>query len=127
MGNDKTERVVMLMLDNKDRVIGCETLGTGTFSSVKINTRKIADICVMRGVSKVAFAHNHPRDNGAFSINDHVTNSNVEMLCSMLDVEFLEHFVIMGDGYFGIKRQLEDSKSMSLKEYMKNNGFDGEL
>lgn len=125
--DDKTERVVMLMIDSKDRIIGIETICEGSFTSANVSTRYIAELCMQRRVAKVAFAHNHPSGNADVSINDHATHHTIVNLCSYLDVQVIEHYIVVGEEYLGINRFRNDSFTAEADAYTKNRGFHTEL
>lgn len=125
--NDKTERVVMLMLDSKDRIMGLETVCEGSFTSARFNTRHIAELCMLRQAAKIAFAHNHPAGNLDISMNDHAANHTIMNLCSYLDVQMLEHYIVVGDQYIGMLRFRNESNEMEGAVYLKNHGNHTEL
>lgn len=125
--NDKTERVVMLMLDSKDRIMGIETICEGSFTSAKVSTRYIAELCMLRRAAKVAFAHNHPSGNLDISINDHAANHTLMNLCSYLDVKMLEHYIVVDGDFIGMLKFRNESTAMENAVYLENHGHHTEL
>ena len=60
---DKTERVVAVMLDAKDRIICKEHISNGSVTGAHLDMKKIARIALTKDVAKVVIAHNHPDGN----------------------------------------------------------------
>ena len=120
---DKTERVVMLMLDCKNRVICLKTVCTGSFTGTKIETHILGQSAILKGASKVAIAHNHPGGKKELSLSDHMTTGTLENLFSMLDVEFLEHYIVTDDSFYGIYNHKEHLDKTGEAIYLKNHGY----
>lgn len=124
---DRTERLVMIMLDCKDRVLGSATVGVGELRQANIDTRKIAEECIMIKPAKVIFAHNHPSGSTEISLNDHAATSSLEMFMGQLGTELTEHYVVADDRYVGIKMHGEKVKKAGEEVYLRTYGFNSDL
>ncbi|MBE6681617.1 MAG: hypothetical protein E7600_04990 [Ruminococcaceae bacterium] len=125
--NEKTEKVLMLMLDSKNRVIGLRKVADGSFSEVSANTRFIADECIKHKAAKVVLAHNHPGGSAELSVKDHMANSTLDNLFNMLGVTLIEHYIITENAFFGINKYREDDKTSGDAVYLANHGYHTEL
>lgn len=114
----KKEKIIMLLLDSRDRVIGYETVSEGGYTSAKLDRRRITELCILRSASKIALAHNHPSGSSMITLDDHTAHHAVAEIASSIEVEYLEHYIIAGDEYFGINRFIEDAKKMRLDQIM---------
>lgn len=124
---EKTEKVLMLMLDSKNRVIALTKVCDGSFSDVSVNTRFIAEECLKHTAANVILAHNHPGGGIELSVKDHMANSTLENLFSMLDITLVEHYVITEDAYFGINKYKRDFQMSGDSAYLANHGYHTEL
>lgn len=125
--DEKTEKVLMLMLDSKHRIIGLRTVAEGSFSEVSANTRYIADECMKHKAANVVLAHNHPAGGLDLSVKDHMANNTLENLFNMLGITLVEHYIITENAFFGINKYREDSKTSGDAVYLANHGYHTEL
>ena len=122
-GDDKTEKVVMMMLDSKNRVISMKTVCYGSFTGTKIETHILGQSAILKGAAKVAIAHNHPGGGKEISLNDHMTTGTLENLFSMLDVEVIEHYIISDGSFYGIYKHKEQVSKTGELIYFKNHVY----
>ena len=98
-----TEKLIMLMLDSGDKVLGISTVCEGGFSNTAVNMRSIVEVCFEKKAAKVILAHNHPSGDIRPSAEDYVTTSAIENLLSGVGIELAEHYVVADGTFFGIK------------------------
>lgn len=96
------EKVMLLCLDNNHRVLDCSILQDGTVNSSNISIRRIAEIALSRNASSVMIAHNHPNGIALPSSEDLNTTEAVAKAMELLEIHFLEHFIIAETKYLGI-------------------------
>lgn len=118
---NKKEKIIMLLLDSRDRVIGYETISEGGYTSTKLDRRRITELCILRSAAKVALAHNHPSGSITITMDDHAAHHAVMEIASSIEVDYLEHYIIAGGEYFGINRFVEDAKKMNLEKITSSN------
>ncbi len=111
LGYDNTERVVVMLLDTSDRFISAETVSHGSFRSAKVNMRRLNNFCVNRNAAKVIIAHNHPSGDLRPSAEDHAVNSGIESFLSQIDVELVEHYIVAGGTFMGMKQYEKDMRA----------------
>jgi len=120
LGYDNTERLVAMLLDASDRFIALETVSQGSFRSAKANMRELNSLCVNRNAAKVIIAHNHPSGDIRPSAEDHAVNAGIESFLSQIDVELVEHYIVAGGTFMGMKRFEKDMRA-GREEAFKNN------
>ncbi len=107
--NCETETLFVIMLDKRNRLIAEAYLGTGDFHNVKVDYRKLTEMCLTRRAAKVALAHNHPSGILDGSLEDVMATRQIESLLDGIGVELYEHFVVNGKNYVGINRLRQDA------------------
>lgn len=86
-----------LFLDNRHRVIRCETLSTGTIDGASVYPREVVRRCLELGAAAVIFAHNHPSGIAEPSDADRRITRRLRDALGLIDVRVLDHLVV-GDG-----------------------------
>lgn len=120
LGCDNTERLTAMLLDASDRFIAMETVSSGSFRSTKANMRRLNSLCMNRNAAKVIIAHNHPSGDLRPSAEDHAVNASIEAFLSQIDVELVEHYIVAGGTFMGMKRYEKDMRA-GREEVFKNN------
>jgi len=93
------EILTVIFLDTSHAVIATEILAEGTVNVNTVYPREILKRTLELNAAAIIVAHNHPSGSLKPSPQDiHLTRS-LALLCSMMQVSFLDHFII-GDGAF---------------------------
>lgn len=100
IGFSKNESFKVLFLDTSNRIIGFETLFTGTIDKSAIYPRKILERVLYHNARSIVFAHNHPSGNTYPSRKDIELTSSMESFFKMVDVNIIDHIIIGKDSYF---------------------------
>lgn len=100
--HSETEKMFVVLMDKRNRLIDEAYLGLGDFKSVKIDYRQLTELCLSRKAAKVVIAHNHPSGIVHSSAEDDMATRQIESLLNGIGVELYEHFVVSDDKYYGI-------------------------
>lgn len=92
------ERSVMLCLDASLRVLNVSVLYEGSFNSVQISVKKVAETALANNSSAVIIAHNHPAGIAVPSSADRMTTERIFEALKALDILLLDHLVFDFDG-----------------------------
>lgn len=92
--NAKVEKVYLLCLDAKGKVLSCREVSEGSVNAAVISIRRIVEIALMDGATAVVLAHNHPSGLALPSDKDLSTTLQVEQALAAVDVGLLDHFII---------------------------------
>lgn len=107
------ERVYLLCLDAKCKVLGCFLLHKGSVNAAAVSVRKVADAAIRSNASSVVLAHNHTSGVALPSEEDRNTTYAVYHALAAIGVRLADH-IIMASGDFvsladdGFFRKLED-------------------
>lgn len=93
------EKVMLLMLDNKNAVINCKVIAYGTVSSSQISSREIVKMALVANAARVVLAHNHPSGDASPSDDDIVVTRTLRRALGELELDLVEHIIVADDRY----------------------------
>ncbi|MDY6953108.1 MAG: JAB domain-containing protein [Thermodesulfobacteriota bacterium] len=95
---DDIEKVYIIFLDARNRVLAIENLFSGSISCSSIYPREIVKRLIQLKASAFIMAHNHPSGHIGPSAEDKSISIKVGIAAASIDVQFHDH-IIIGDGY----------------------------
>ncbi|WP_017306521.1 RadC family protein [Spirulina subsalsa] len=101
------ERFAVLLLDNKNCLIGTQVITIGTATETLAHPRDIFREVIRQGATKLIIAHNHPSGNLEASQADLILTEQLLKSAQLLDLPILDH-LILGNGNFASLRQVSD-------------------
>lgn len=104
LGKGTGERVIAFLMDSKDKVIDIVTISEGISDSAEMNIKKLNEICVLKKISKVVLAHNHPAGSKQPSFNDCMTTHSLQNFFGKIGIEVAEHYIVSGKEFVGLKK-----------------------
>ncbi len=105
----KDEELHLLCMDDMNRMLRCDRLFTGVSNAAEISIRKIAEVSLRCGATKIVLAHNHPNGVALPSPDDIRLTEQIEKALQPLGIRLLDHIVVGGNDYVSI---LSDSSYM---------------
>lgn len=97
------ERLEVLALDAKHRVIDRQTVFVGTLDSCPVHPREIFRVAVMTGAAAIVVAHNHPSGLAEPSENDLQFMRRLARCGQLMGIPVLDGFVIGLRTYFSLR------------------------
>ncbi|MBS0849761.1 DNA repair protein RadC [Citrobacter sp. JGM124] len=97
--SEEREIFLVLFLNNKNHVIKCERMFTGTLGHVEVHPREIIREAMKSNAAAVILAHNHPSGIAEPSKADRMITSRIVKACLFMDIRVLDHLVI-GQGEY---------------------------
>ena len=94
--SDDVEKVRVLCLNSRNKLIRMETVTSGTANASLIHPREVFRPAVRHGATAVILVHNHPGGDPAPSKNDLQATKNLREAAKHLGVLFHDH-VVIGD------------------------------
>ena len=94
MAGLEREVFMVLFLDNQHRLLGHETLFTGTISHTEVHPREIIKATLHHNAAAVIFAHNHPSGEAEPSKADRLITSSLASALLLVEVRTIDHFVV---------------------------------
>jgi len=94
--DEKQENFFILMLNNKNYVIGKEFISRGTLDFSIAHPREIFKPAIKNSASKIILIHNHPSGDPFPSGRDLEVTEKIKELGEMMDIKLVDH-IIIGD------------------------------
>lgn len=94
LGGLDYEVFVVVLLDNRHRLIRVVTLFRGTIDGASVHPREVAKVALNDGAAAVIFAHNHPSGVAEASQADELITRRLRDALALIDVRVLDHIII---------------------------------
>lgn len=102
IGRARTERVLLVLLDGRNRVRRIETVASGGATSSLVPVREVLSIALRHDAVSVAVAHNHPGGGTEPSAEDVAVTRRLRLACGEVGLRFLDHVIIAGDEWCSV-------------------------
>ena len=99
----KQEHFMVLLLDNKNKVIKTETISIGTINASLVHPREVFVKAIRQHAAAVILAHNHPSGDPKPSAEDRAITKRLLESGDLLGIPVLDHVVIGGADYVSFK------------------------
>ena len=96
------EVFVVVLLDNKNRVLGFETVSMGTETDTTVKPTCAFRAAIHIGSVNVIFLHNHPSGDPTPSPEDRDVYGRLQAVGQLLGIKVID-FIIIGDSYVSLK------------------------
>ena len=93
------EQFVVILLNNKNKVIGTEVVSEGSLSSSIVHPREVYAPAILHHAAAIMVAHNHPSGDPKPSIEDEKVTRLLLRSGKVLGIPMIDH-VIIGDGNY---------------------------
>ena len=93
------EQFVVILLNNKNKVIGTEVVSEGSLSSSIVHPREVYAPAILHLAAAIVVAHNHPSGDPKPSIEDEEITRQLLRSGKVLGIPMIDH-VIIGDGNY---------------------------
>jgi hypothetical protein len=96
IGNQSDEHLLAIYIDGDNSVLGSQTIGKGSISSVELNPRSIVQMGILLNASAVLIAHNHPSGKAEATEQDINATLDLEQQLEEFDIELVDHLIVTG-------------------------------
>ena len=93
------EALMMVSIDNKNKIISCSVVAEGTVDSAKVSRRKIMEEAMKVKATRVILAHNHPCGVAVPSSEDVIMTKEIGRLFAQVGIELVDHIIVANDDY----------------------------
>ena len=100
----ENERLYLICLDMKCRVLNCVLLGEGSNNSVIADVRLICRTALDCGATCVALAHNHSQGFALPSANDTMVTKNLMNALQSMSIELADHIIMTYEEFASMRR-----------------------
>lgn len=95
----KEERMILVCMDAKLKVLDCREIGRGDTISVSVNIRSIVQLALGQNATYVLLAHNHTSGIALPSNEDVAVTLRVRQVLAEVGVTLTDHIVVAGDDF----------------------------
>lgn len=100
---EANERVLLVCLDGKCKVLWCGFVSEGSINTAEISTRRILEQAIRAGCSAAVVAHNHPGGFALPSMEDQQTTRALAQALRVAGIELVDHLVVAEDDYISMR------------------------
>ena len=109
LGHADREHMMVVMLDNKLKVIGMNTVSVGSLTASIVHPREVFKPAILCNAQSIVLCHNHPSGDPAPSQEDKGITKRLVLAGEALGIKVNDH-IILGDGtkdYYSFTDQRE--------------------
>ena len=100
MQDEAREKLVVVSLDVKNKILAFEVVCVGTINVVHAKYAEIVRTPILVKASSMILIHNHPSGDSTPSEEDFKLTNEVIDLCGKLGIPLEDHIVVGTDNYF---------------------------
>lgn len=101
--HERKERVLLLLLDQKERLIEEEVLSVGTINASLLSPREVFITALKKEAVHIILLHNHPSGDPAPSKQDMLVTAEIQEVGKMVDIPLIDHIIIGDNKYMSFK------------------------
>lgn len=105
MRHQETERLVLILLDAKSRMISDDVISIGILNATLISTREIFVKALKEEAAYVMILHNHPSGDPTPSRHDQIITNKIKEVSVLVDIPLLDHIIIGDNRYISFKQK----------------------
>ncbi len=99
MRHEEKEKILLLLLDSKLRLIEEHILSVGTINASLLSSRDVFVKAIRSGASNLMLLHNHPSGDPGPSKQDIYMTQKIKEAGELMDIPLIDH-IILGDGCY---------------------------
>lgn len=119
---DQEERVLLMSLDNRKKLLNCTCIAKGSVNAADINVRLAIKQALKDNATLVALAHNHPNGHAYPSNIDIRTTEIFAKAFSVLDIHLIDHIVVSEDDFISMAETKQLSALFGSRRCLTNDG-----
>jgi DNA repair protein RadC len=94
------EHFVVLLLDQKNQVIGIHTVSMGSLTASVVHPREVYKAAILANAAAIICGHNHPSGDTQPSREDRMLTHRLVSAGKLLGINVLDHIIIGGAGRY---------------------------
>ncbi len=100
--DSREERVYLVCLDAKLKVLDCRQISSGGTTSAHIDMRRVVQTALNQNASAAILAHNHTSGIALPSPEDITATQNVREALSFIGVSLIDHIIVAGEDFVSL-------------------------
>ncbi len=105
IGDTDREHCIVILLNNRHRIIGINTVSIGSVSASLVHPREVFKPAILTSASGVIVAHNHPSGDPEPSSNDVELTKRLNKSGKLIGIESIDHLIVSTNGFESMKRR----------------------
>ncbi|MFW5730603.1 MAG: RadC family protein [Desulfonatronovibrionaceae bacterium] len=97
------EQFWVILMDNKNRLLGFEQMSTGTVDQAPVFPREIITRVLEKRASGLILVHNHPGGDPQPSLQDRELTSKIKKISREMGIRLLDHIIIADETHFSFQ------------------------
>ena len=94
------EHFVVMLLDQKNQVIGLHTVSIGSLTASIVAPREVFKVAILANCANILIAHNHPSGDCQPSREDRAITQRLKEAGALLGINLLDHVIVGNGRYF---------------------------
>jgi DNA repair protein RadC len=103
IGAEIREHFLVLLVDNKNRIIGWYMVAVGTISECIVHPREVYSIAIRECASSIIVCHNHPSGELSPSYEDIKTTQRLRESGEIIGIELLDHIIVSDSAFYSMR------------------------
>ena len=101
----KQEKVITVLLDTKNHILGTITVHIGTLDASLIGPREVFRDAVRENAAALVVAHNHPSGDPTPSPEDIAVTKRLNEVGEILGIRLLDHIIVGKGKYVSLRKE----------------------
>ena len=93
-GQSDREQFCVVLLNNKNEVIGLNIVSTGAVSYAHVHPREVLKPAILASATAMILCHNHPSEDVSPSREDEAITARIIKACHIIGIKVHEHLII---------------------------------
>ena len=103
--NFHKEHLLVVSLDNRNKIIGTDIVSVGTLNSNLIHPRETFETAIKRHAAQIILCHNHPSGETAPSEDDIKVTKNLVSAGNILGIKVIDHLIITQNSFYSFANE----------------------
>ena len=99
LGDERLEKLYMLCLDAKGKLLACKLLSQGDVDSAAMSVRQVVSNALLYNASAVVLGHNHPSGVALPSREDRTATLQARDALAAVQIRLVDHIVVADGDY----------------------------
>ena len=100
LANVDREHFVVLLLNQKNRVVGLHTVSVGSLTASVVHPRETFKAAILANAAAIICGHNHPSGDCQPSKEDRAITQRLKEAGALLGINLLDHVIVGGEGRY---------------------------
>lgn len=100
---ERNEIIKVACVDDRLRLIACETIAEGTPGSALVNIRRLVEFTYKHNCGSIIMAHNHPNGDMLPSDEDLKVTKNMYKFLKPIGIDLIDHIIVAGGQAISLK------------------------